>query len=573
MNVASAVGAGNDSDTATIKIASDCLLWSAQAFSVTTSPITPTPVTATAAVVQANSSGNTVVNGRGLAPTDAPTLQEQIQMIVQSEVIQNPSTSVALLTKQLVDSLPPSILPPSQAANIISGVVSAVVTPSQKTSSPPPPSPPAPLAPVLKTSFGMTAVALGSTTSLTFTVSNPNSSALTGIQLTDNLPSGLVVASPNGLGGSCLVTGLSITFARLTVVANPGSGSIGLSALNLPGNASCSLSLNVTAVALGTQNNVTSPVSSAQTGFGLSASSQIAVSKAVLTVTANSATIAVGAPLPVLSVSYAGFVNGDTSVVLSGAASLTTTATAAAPAGSYPITASLGTLAAANYSFNFVNGVLAITGPTAVDNSATFAAAKAAPNTILALFGTVLSCTPNPEVLVNGTASPILFSNATQINFVTPGGASAGTSATIEVVCNSTSLGMMTIPAAAVDPAVFSQTGTGSGPGSIVNQDGTVNTADKPASLNSYISVFVTGFGPFNAPSADGLQRLTYPVTAAIGGIPAIVAYAGDAPGETSGLQQINIQIPAIAPAGPKVPITLAVDGVSTQTGITVAIQ
>jgi hypothetical protein len=131
-DVSPVVGAGNASDTAKIQIAGDCLLWSAQAFSVTTAPVVSAPVTATAAVVQANANGDTVVNLRGLMPTDAPTLQQQIQMIVQSRTIQNPSTSTTQLTTQLVNSLPPSILPPSQAAGLINAIVGQIVLPTPK---------------------------------------------------------------------------------------------------------------------------------------------------------------------------------------------------------------------------------------------------------------------------------------------------------------------------------------------------------------------------------------------------------------------------------------------------------
>jgi hypothetical protein len=89
-----------------------------------------TPVTtATTAVVEANANGDTVANLRGLASTDAPTLQDQIQMIVQFRVIQNPLTDVTQLTTQLVESLPSTILPPSQAAAIINAVAKQVVSP------------------------------------------------------------------------------------------------------------------------------------------------------------------------------------------------------------------------------------------------------------------------------------------------------------------------------------------------------------------------------------------------------------------------------------------------------------
>jgi hypothetical protein len=90
----------------------------------------------------------------------------------------------------------------------------------------------------------------------------------------------------------------------------------------------------------------------------------ITVSKAVLTVTATNASRVYGAANPAFTPTYSGFVNGDTSAVLTGSPSLTTTATAASPVGSYTITAAAGTLAAANYSLVFVNGTLTITKAT-----------------------------------------------------------------------------------------------------------------------------------------------------------------------------------------------------------------
>jgi hypothetical protein len=86
----------------------------------------------------------------------------------------------------------------------------------------------------------------------------------------------------------------------------------------------------------------------------------LTVSKAVLTVTANNASRAAGAANPTLTDTITGFVLGQSKGVLSGAASLTTTATTSSPAGTYPIVAAQGTLAAANYTFRFVNGTLTV---------------------------------------------------------------------------------------------------------------------------------------------------------------------------------------------------------------------
>ena len=62
-----------------------------------------------------------------------------------------------------------------------------------------------------------------------------------------------------------------------------------------------------------------------------------------------------------LTTTLSGFVNGDTASVVSGAASLSTTATSSRAVGAYPITIMAGTLSSANYDFpNLVNGTLAI---------------------------------------------------------------------------------------------------------------------------------------------------------------------------------------------------------------------
>jgi hypothetical protein len=108
-------------------------------------------------------------------------------------------------------------------------------------------------APTVNKAFGAASIPLNGTTSLTFNIANPNTSTpLVGIAFSDTLPSGLVVASPNGLTGSCV--------ASSTISATAGSASISLSALNLPAAGSCSFSVNVTGTTAGTKNNTTSAI-------------------------------------------------------------------------------------------------------------------------------------------------------------------------------------------------------------------------------------------------------------------------------------------------------------------------
>ncbi|HWQ31854.1 MAG TPA: Ig-like domain repeat protein, partial [Blastocatellia bacterium] len=96
------------------------------------------------------------------------------------------------------------------------------------------------------------------------------------------------------------------------------------------------------------------------TNYSFTASSgTLSVNRATLTIRADDKSKAYGAPLPALTASYSGFVNGETAAGLSGSLSLATTATASSPAGTYSITASGVT--AGNYNISFVGGTLTIT--------------------------------------------------------------------------------------------------------------------------------------------------------------------------------------------------------------------
>ena len=115
------------------------------------------------------------------------------------------------------------------------------------------------------------------------------------------------------------------------------------------------------------------------------ATATINVTPAPLTITANGATKVYGAALPPLTVSYSGFVNGDTSASLTTQPTLGTTATAASPVGTYAITAS-GAVDG-DYSITYANGTLTVTQAplTITANNATKVYGQANP----ALTGTI----------------------------------------------------------------------------------------------------------------------------------------------------------------------------------------
>jgi hypothetical protein len=91
-------------------------------------------------------------------------------------------------------------------------------------------------------------------------------------------------------------------------------------------------------------------------------SGTVTVNQATLTVTANNQTMALGGAVPPLTTTITGYVNGQTLATsgVTGSPACTTTATPTSPGGTYPITCSIGTLAATNYTFAFVSGTLTV---------------------------------------------------------------------------------------------------------------------------------------------------------------------------------------------------------------------
>jgi len=121
---------------------------------------------------------------------------------------------------------------------------------------------------------------------------------------------------------------------------------------------------------------------------------QLTVTPATLTVTADSQSKVYGAALPALTVSYSGFVNGDTPSVLTGLPVVATAATASSAAGSYPITVSGGS--AANYTLSYSPGALTVTAAplTIVANNQVKATGKANPALTVNYSGFVNGDTP-----------------------------------------------------------------------------------------------------------------------------------------------------------------------------------
>jgi uncharacterized protein (TIGR03437 family) len=104
--------------------------------------------------------------------------------------------------------------------------------------------------------------------------------------------------------------------------------------------------------------------------------------------------------------------------------------------------------------------------------------------------------------------------------------------------------------------------------------DGSINDAVHPVKIGRYIALFATGEGQTTPAGVDGklatgtvLPQPMQKVRVTVDGIPAVVQYAGAAPGAVAGLMQVSVQIPAGVHPDGYVPVVLTVGDASTVAG------
>jgi hypothetical protein len=190
---------------------------------------------------------------------------------------------------------------------------------------------------------------------------------------------------------------LTITQAPLTITANNATRPYG--AADPPFTASAPdllngdtlLSIGVSPICT-TSATANSPVGaypitcsgpSSATNYTITYSAgTLTITQAALTVTASNASRPYGSPNPAFGVNTNGLVNGDTLASIGANPTCSSTATAASPVGSYPITCT-GPSSITNYTITYQQGILTIT---------------AAPLTITANNATKLLNAPNPPL-------------------------------------------------------------------------------------------------------------------------------------------------------------------------------
>ncbi len=176
----------------------------------------------------------------------------------------------------------------------------------------------------------------------------------------------------------------------------------------------------------------------------------------------------------------------------------------------------------------------------------------------------------NVQVLFDTTPGTLTYVGSNQINVIAPYALSRKSS--VHVVVRNTGIpsASVNMRVAAASPALFTINGSGSGPGAVLNRDGTLNSAANPAAAGSVITLFGTGEGVTSPASPDGSITTgtpavpVVPLTATVDGSAANVLYEGEAPGSVSGVFQMNIRIPANARAGPAIPINVQSGAISS---------
>lgn len=235
---------------------------------------------------------------------------------------------------------------------------------------------------------------------------------------------------------------------------------------------------------------------------------------------------------------------------------------------------------------------------TSVLNAASDVAGAVAPGEIISLFGTNIGpATPtslqltstgmvpttiaDTQVTFDGIAAPIIYVSSGQINAIVPYEIAGRATTNLIVTRSSVASASLTLNVADTAPAIFTLSQGGNGQGAILNQNNSVNGTSTPAAPGSVIAIYATGEGMLQpAGTTGGVTTTTAPfpipvgaVSLTIGGQTAQILYAGEAPGEVSGVLQVNAVVPAGAGAGPQALVLTVGSATNAQQTVTVAVQ
>jgi len=193
--------------------------------------------------------------------------------------------------------------------------------------------------------------------------------------------------------------------------------------------------------------------------------------------------------------------------------------------------------------------------------------------------GLVATTLANTRVYFDGVEAPLTYARADQVNAVVPYSVAGKSTVQMRVDYMGVWSDAVTLNVAPAAPGIFTATDTGRGQAAALNEDWSYNSANQSGGRGKIIMLYLTGEGQTNPAGVDGkpgavpLPVPRLPVVVRIGGLEADVLYRGGAPGLVAGVMQINVRIPEGVSPGPAVPVEVLVGGVSSQPGVTIAVQ
>jgi len=196
------------------------------------------------------------------------------------------------------------------------------------------------------------------------------------------------------------------------------------------------------------------------------------------------------------------------------------------------------------------------------------------------------------QVLFDTTPGTPIYVSPTQINVIVPYEIAGRVTTAVSILYSGQQSSGIQQSVVNQAPGIYTDNSTGVGQASVLNQNfslngpaaglviGGQNVPTTPAAEGSVIAVFMTGGGQTNpagttgtvTPGGTTLYNIPGTVTATINGVNAPVKFAGAAPGEVTGVIQVNLQVP-IGVSGNNLPISIVINGSTTAVGPTVAVQ
>src|ERR1035438_232503 len=143
--------------------------------------------------------------------------------------------------------------------------------------------------------------------------------------------------------------------------------------------------------------------------------------------------------------------------------------------------------------------------------------------------GMVSTAVAGVRVMFDGVPAPLVYVSATQCSAVVPYFGASNATTHVQVEYQGVRSDPFQVPVRGTAPGLFTQNASGTGQGSILNQDSKVNSAANPADRGSLVVLWATGEGVTDPAGVDGrlaidvLPKPLAPVSVDVGGLPATV--------------------------------------------------